>query len=121
MANDKSGADKKRSRWPFFGWWIVLTGGLADVATSVSGPHVFGFFVIPMTTSLGIGRGAISAAYAVRIATAGGAAFAVGRLLDRYGPRMLMVVGGFVAGLLLMTTGLVQNFWQFSLVCALYC
>ena len=120
MASDKSGADKRRRRWPFFGWWIVLTGGLADVATSVSGPHVFGFFVIPMTTSLGMGRGLISAAYAVRIATEGGAAFAVGRLLDRYGPRMLMVLGGFLAGLLLMTTRLVQNFWQFALVCALF-
>ena len=111
---------RKGRRRPFFGWWIVLTGFLSDLAMAVNSPHVVGFFLIPMTEALGIGRGTFSLVYSIRTFTEGVAGPVVGRLLDRYGPRMLMVGGAVIAGLALMALGVVQNFWQYSVVLGIF-
>ena len=81
---------------------------------AANSPHVVGFFLIPMTEALGIGRGSFSLVYSIRTFTEGAAGPVVGRLLDRYGPRMLMAGGAVFAGLALMSLGSVQNLWQFA-------
>jgi sugar phosphate permease len=87
---------------------------------AVNSPHIAGFFLIPMSEALGIGRGTFSLVYSIRTFTEGVAGPVVGRLLDRYGPRMLMVGGAVIAGLALMALGVVQNFWQFAVVLGIF-
>ena len=111
---------RKSRRRPFFGWWIVLTGFLSAMASAASSPHIAGFFLVPMTEALGIGRGSFSLVYSIRTISDGAAGPVVGRLLDRYGPRMLMAGGGVIAGLALMSLGVVQNFWQFAVVLGIF-
>lgn len=105
---------------PFFGWWIVLTGVLSGVASAATSPHIAGFFLIPMTGALGIGRASFSMVYSIRTVSDGAAGPVVGRLLDRYGPRLLMAAGGVVAGFALMSLVAVQNFWQFTLAMGVF-
>ena len=116
----QGGQSRKGRKRPFFGWWVVLTGFLSDLAMAANSPHVVGFFLIPMTEALGIGRGTFSLVYSIRTFTEGIAGPVVGRLLDRYGPRMLMAGGAVIAGLALMALGGVQNFWQFTVALGIF-
>ena len=111
---------RKSRRRPFFGWWLVLTGFLSAVASAASSPHIAGFFLIPMTEALGIGRGSFSLVYSIRTISDGAAGPVVGRLLDRHGPRLLMAGGGVIAGLALMSLSVVQNFWQFAVALGIF-
>ncbi|MBI4200070.1 MAG: MFS transporter [Chloroflexi bacterium] len=112
-----AGGQKPRQR-VFFGWWVVLAGFLNDLAGTVAGPHVASFFMADMTKALAISRAVYSFAFSIRTFTDGFTGPVVGHLLDRYGPRMLVVVGALFSGFVIMALGAVREFWQLALVLA---
>lgn len=102
----------------FFGWKVVLGAFIAEMTGTIPGPPVFGFFIIPMTRSMGIGRGAFTLAYSLRAVFDGMSGPIVGRLVDHQGPRMLMAFGSFFTGLAIMSLSGVTSFWHLALACS---
>ena len=80
------------ARLPFFYGWVVL--GVTSVALFVSGPgqtYSVSIFVDPIIEDLGLTRTAVAGLYTAGSLTAAVVLVLVGRLLDRYGARIVMV------------------------------
>ena len=100
----------------FYGWTIVAVGFLAHIASAFSISSTLSVFLKPLSADLGISRGAFSLIRSGEILIGALAAPVVGPLIDRYGPRWLMAVGGLVSGAGFLFLGQAQNFWQFLTV-----
>ena len=102
------------SQWPFFyGWVIVATLFLVNFATMATGSLNFGLFVIPMGEDLDMSRGFIGWSQTTRMVAGGISGFFLGRLLDRHGGRLLIVVASITTGACMVGLFFVQNSWQF--------
>lgn len=84
--------------------------GVAGLAIFASGPgqsHTFSVFVGPIGEELGLSKGAIAAAYGLATLAAAFALPAMGRLVDRHGPRRMMLVVTALLGLACLGFGAV--------------
>jgi MFS family permease len=83
----------------FYGWRMI--GLVSAIRVIGGGLHQFGFtvFFLPISQDLGISRAATSLAFSLSRAQGAIEAPLVGVLIDRYGPRPIMVVAVFLAGL----------------------
>ena len=85
--------ESKRKRGMFYGWWIVIAGGLGMSITAGINFHGFGNFIIPLTNEFGWNRTTISGLFSLARMESGLLGPLEGWLVDRVGPRRLMVVG----------------------------
>lgn len=86
----------------YYGWAILLVGTLGSVMMGPSQTFTFGLFIDPLVQDLGISRATVSLLYGLATLGASSLLPFVGRAIDRFGARrvMLTVVVGFgVAGL----------------------
>ena len=99
----------------FYGWLIVILGAVV-LAVNAFPIYGFGIFLTPLTNEFGWQRGAISGAMSLGMLLNGILSIPVGRLCDRYGPRIFVTVAGIFlgAGLLLMSQ--VNSLWQLYLI-----
>jgi MFS family permease len=102
----------------FYGWWIVLISALGMLLGPV--PIVvysFGVFVKPLAQEFHAGRGAVSLALTLfSTIVAFGIPFA-GRLVDRFGPRRVILLFTFVIGLILLSAYFCSGrIWQLYLL-----
>jgi MFS family permease len=100
----------------FYGWWIVV-GGTAILFVS-SGIGFYGHSAIldPLRAQYGWSKGTISAAVTMYFAVAGAMGLVVGRLIDRYGSRPMLIIGAATMGSGFMLLSRVTELWQFFLV-----
>lgn len=96
----------------FYGWVIVAVMWLVNFSTMATGSLSFGLFVIPMGGELGMSRGLLGWAVTARQLAAGISSFLVGRLIDRYGPRVLIPVSATIIGIALLAMSRVDSPWQ---------
>ena len=85
---------------PFFYGWVIL--GLSSLAAFVSGPgqtFTFSIFVEPIRNDLGWSQATVTGLYTAGSLTAGLAMVPIGRMLDRYGSRVLLTITGLLFGL----------------------
>ena len=85
--------ESKRKRGMFYGWWIVIAGGLGMSITAGINFHGFGNFIIPLTNEFGWNRTTISGLFSLARMESGLLGPLEGWLVDRVGPRRLMIVG----------------------------
>ena len=95
---EETGTRSWTTRIPFFYGWVIL--GVSGTAMFTSGPgqtYAVSLFVDPMIEDLGWSRTTISGLYTAGSLTAAFMMVFVGRLLDRYGARIVLpvVVGLF--------------------------
>ncbi len=108
------GSAVKRSRVvhavPFFYGWVVLFAGTVGIIMTGPG-QTFGIsvFVNYFIQDLGITRSTLSLIYGLATLTASLALPAMGRQIDRHGPRVMVVVIGLCFGLVAMGMSLVQS------------
>jgi len=76
----------------------------------------FGIFLKPVTTQFGWDRGAFSAAISVTMLVAGSIGIFMGRLSDKYGPRLPATVGGILAGTGFLLMSQISALWQVYLI-----
>ena len=103
--------------WPFrhsyYGWAIVAASFLASVGEVPVFAPVLGVFITPIEEELGWSRTTIAWAFTIGSATGSLSAVVVGRLVDRYGARMIVVVGGMIVVVTLTGLSRVSEPWEF--------
>ena len=103
----------------YYGWRVVLAaclgvmGGFGSLFV-----YTFTVFVKPLGAQFGWNRESVSLGFAIAAMTVGFSSPLIGRLIDRFGPRRIIlpcmaVFGCGVASLALLRSGL----WQFYLTC----
>ena len=73
----------------------------------------FAVFVLPISASFGVDRASVTGIYAVAMLGIGFGGPLAGILVDRFGPRQLVLVGVLAMGLGLALSSLAQAVWQF--------
>jgi OFA family oxalate/formate antiporter-like MFS transporter len=99
-----------------YGWRMV---GLVTLIRVVGGGlHQFGFtvFFLPISQDLGISRAATSLAFSLSRAEGAIEAPLVGYLIDRYGPRPIVVAAVFLAGVGYVLLSWVNSYTTFMIV-----
>lgn len=84
---------------PFYGWAIAITAMVTAFASGPGQSYVFSVFIDSILRDTGMSRTELSALYAVGTAVSAAMAFAVSRLVDRYGARIMLaaIAGAFGA------------------------
>jgi MFS transporter, OFA family, oxalate/formate antiporter len=100
----------------YYGWVIVAVGFLAQIASAFSVSSTLAVFLKPLSTDLGISRGTFSLIRSGEILIGAAAAPVVGTLIDRWGGRWLMAIGGLISGAGFICLGQARDFTQFMLV-----
>ncbi len=106
----------------FFYGWIILLGGFLILVVDGGVRFSFGVLVKPLAVEFGWDRGAITFAYTLNMLVFGFAQMMAGRLLDRYGPRVLFSASALLAsaGLLLTsrTNSIPELYFYYGVVTA---
>ena len=105
-----------RLRKPFYGWWIVAAAAVSQFTWMAAGPTVVGVFLDPVVdetgwlvwqftlgTSLAGAMGAVSGVFA-------------GQVVDRRGPRPLMLVGAAVTLACFAGLAAQSSLWMFLIL-----
>jgi len=100
----------------FYGWLVVVACFMGDFMMAGVSTHAFGVLLKPMSEDLGWSRTMATFAMTMRSFVSAFSGPIVGPLLDRRGPRVIMVVGATIAGIGIMAQGWVTEIWQFYLV-----
>jgi sugar phosphate permease len=108
-------ATPRRPRF-FYGWVIVAVCFLAEATAFGAGSASLAVFLQPMSSDLGWTRTTLT--FALTVQQLGNIVVApiAGRLIDRRGPRLIMIFGAIVAGLGFMAISLIQAPWQFYIL-----
>ncbi len=100
----------------FYGWWIVLLGSVIIAVGAGILSHGFTVFFLPLKRDLGVSSAAISLLYGAARLEGGAEGPLVGYLVDRWGPRVMMLMGAALAGVGFILLSFVQTFWQFFFI-----
>jgi sugar phosphate permease len=99
-----------------YGWRMV--GLVSAIRIIGGGLHQFGFtvFFLPISQDLGLSRAATSLAFSLSRAEGAIEAPLVGYLIDRYGPRPILVTAVFLAGIGYILLSSVNSYASFMIV-----
>jgi len=103
----------RKKRRVFYGWWMVLAGALINLF--LGGTFFYGFtaFVGPIIDEFGWTYAMVSVAFSLRSVEEGLAAPLVGFLVDRFGPRKLLLPGMIAMGLGSVLLSRTSSLWTF--------
>ena len=100
----------------FYGWKIVGAAFLSRFSFASGNASVLGLFFTPLNSEFGWSRTAISVVLSMARLFEGLTSPLLGPIIDRYGPRAPMVIGGIVLSLGFVGLSLIGNLWQFYLI-----
>ena len=89
---DELETDDREAHWSYPGWRIVASGFFGVmVSFAAIVPYTFGLFIKPLSLAFGWHREAISAGFSIAALTVAAASPGLGILLDRFGPRRVVL------------------------------
>ncbi|MFH1484968.1 MAG: MFS transporter [Chloroflexota bacterium] len=100
----------------FYGWWVVLAGAVTGAFGAGAYQFGFGVFFKPISDEFGWSRVATAAAFSMSALEGGIEGPIVGVLVDRFGPRKLMMIGITVLSLGLLALSQINSLLSFYLV-----
>ena len=101
----------------FYGWFVVM--GCSLVALGTAGTQFsFGVFLQPMTEEFGWSRGTLSLAFGITFMLSGLMRPLAGYLADRYNPKLVVLAGVAVLGVMLLVVPSVRTLAQLYAVFA---
>jgi MFS family permease len=104
---------RRRASGLFYGWWIIAAGmGIQAITTGLM-MQAYGAYVVAMQAEFGWSRTAFSIAFSVQRVESGLLGPIQGWMLDRWGPRPIMIVGMFIFGGGFMLFSQVNSLWTF--------
>ena len=83
----------------YYGWWVLASTFLLGAISDGVFLHSFAIFFSPMRRELGLSSTQASVIFGLSRASPALSAPTVGPLLDRFGARPVIIVGGIIAGL----------------------
>lgn len=98
----------------FYGYVMVATSFVIQILTW-GFYNVYGVFVNPLFTEFGWSRATISVSISLSQIISGLGATTLGRLNDRFGPRLVVTFSGFALGLGYFLMSQVHSIWQLYL------
>ncbi|HXH14247.1 MAG TPA: MFS transporter [Alphaproteobacteria bacterium] len=99
----------------FYGW-VVVAGAFTSFAVSAGVMHSFTVFFVAFLEEFGWSRADTSVAYSVAQLISGASAPLIGVLVDRLGPRLLVLLGGIILAVGLAANAYVTSLWQLILL-----
>lgn len=100
----------RRSNWP------ILAAAFTAFTIGAAMMHSYTVFLVAFVEDFGWSRGETSIAYSVSQMVAGVSSPAVGVLVDRLGPRRLLLLGGALLVLGLFGSSFINQLWQIVLL-----
>ncbi len=101
---------------PLFYGYIIVAAAFLSMAFSSGAIFSFSVFFAPLQDEFGWSRAVTSSAFSLNMIVQGALAIGVGRLNDRFGPRMILTVSGLVLGLGFVLVSRIGSIWQLYLV-----
>src|SRR5439155_17236709 len=98
------------------GAWLMLGGAFAAFAASAAVMHSYAIFLVAFIEEFRWSRAETSIAYSVSQLVAGASSPLVGALVDRLGPRRLLLLGGSLLVLGLLASAFISALWQIILL-----
>jgi sugar phosphate permease len=107
---------KARLAGLFYGWWMLAAG--CAIRMLGGGFHLYGFtiFFLPITKELELSRAATSLVFSLARAEGAIEGPLAGYLIDRFGPRPMMLAGILLSGFGYMILAGVNSYYQFVAV-----
>ena len=96
--------------------WIIVAIAFGILAIHAFVIYTFGVFLRPLTMEFNWDRGALSGAVSVFWLVIGPLSIFTGRLSDKYGPRILVIIGGLLDGIGFLLMSQVSSLWQVYLI-----
>jgi len=100
----------------FYGWWVLFLGSMVVCVGSGILYHSFTVFFLPIKRDLAVSSAAVSLLYACARLEGGAEGPLVGYMVDRWGPRVMILMGSVLAGSGLLLLSTVQSFMGFFFV-----
>ncbi len=96
----------------FYGWWIVLAGTAILFVSSGIGFYGHGVILDPLRTAHGWSKATISSAVTLYFLITGIMGMLIGRQIDKYGPKWVLIFGSIAIGSGFSFLSLVDSVWQ---------
>jgi sugar phosphate permease len=100
----------------FYGWWMVAIGAGIQAVIAVLFNQAFGSYAAVLRKEFGWSRAELSGAFSVASVESGVLGPVVGWMLDRYGPRAVMLLGIAMLGGGLVAFAFIESLLSFYLV-----
>jgi MFS family permease len=100
----------------FYGWWMIAVG--CGIRMLGGGFHLYGFtvFFLPITQELGLSRAATSLVFSLARAEGAIEGPLAGYLIDRLGPRPMIIAGVVLSGAGYMLLAVIESYYGFLVV-----
>ena len=92
--------------------WVLLGASFVTFTVSSACMQSYTVFLVAFIEAFGWSRGESSIAYSVSQLVGGVTSPLVGVLVDRFGPRRLVLIGGVLLSLGLLASSFVHSLWQ---------
>ncbi len=100
----------------FYGWWIVLAGTVILFVSSGIGFYGHGVILDPLRALHGWSKATISSAVTLYFFTTGIMGLIIGRQIDRYGPKWVLLIGSGFIGTGFLFLSLISTVWQLYVI-----
>ncbi len=104
------------SKGGFYGWWIILGSTAILFVSSGIGFYGHGVILDPLRNQYGWSKGMVSLAVTMYFATTGAMGLLIGRFIDQYGPKPVLILGSTIMGIGFLLLSRVSQLWQFFAV-----
>lgn len=100
----------------FYGWWVVAAASVQGMFGNGTVSNGFSIFFESIRRDLGVSYTAMSLVFSLARAEGGMGGPIVGWLVDKFGARRMILIGGIMAGLGLIALSRATEYWQFILL-----
>lgn len=103
----------------YYGYVIVIASFFLQVL-GLGMFNSFGVFVTPLVSEFGWSRASLTGAVSFVYVVAALVSIVLGRLNDRFGPRLIMTICGIILGIGYLFMAKVWSIWSFYIFCCLF-